>query len=387
MDFALNDDHRLLRELARRVAREVVAPRAAEIDRVAEYPTDFFEAFRDTGLLGTGLPADVGGAGLGTLGLIIAVEELAKFCNSAALMLLLTRLPTAAITLHGSDAQRQRYTRGVAEGTLRGAFAITEPGAGSDAAAITTSARRDGYHYVLDGSKTFISGATVADYFVVSTKTDPAGGARGISVFVVARDTPGLSVSPPIEKMGVRGVPIAQVFFQDCRIPAANLIGRENDGFKVIMETVNSVRPVVAARGLGLAEGAVDYATRYARERQTFGRPIVDHQVIQFKLAELAMRIEAARLLVYQAGWLVDQGDLGPTVAPYLSMAKAYASELAVKAADEAVQILGGNGYMAEYPMERFYRDAKQLMIVEGTSEIQRLIIGRAVANGTIAYL
>jgi len=312
---------------------------------------------------------------------------MAKFCNSSALVLLLTKLSTAAIVHHGTEEQKQKYCRGVAEGTLRGAFGLTEPNAGSDAAAIQTTARRVGDEYILNGSKTFISGATVADFFLVAAKTNPSAGSRGVSAFIVDRDAPGFSVSKPLEKMGVHAVPVAELYFQDCRVPAKNLVGPENGGFKVIMENLNSVRPVVAARGVGLAEGAVDYATKYARERRTFGKPIIEHQAIQFMLAELAMQIEAARLLTYRAAWLVDQGKVGKEAAPYLSMAKAFASEVAVKASSDAVQILGANGYMAEFPMERFYRDAKQLMIVEGTSQIQRLIIGRAIADGSLAYL
>ncbi len=377
----------MIQDLARQIAKEVVAPRASEIDRTRQYPEDIFQAFKEAGLLGVWFPPEVGGSGAGTIGLCIAVEEMAKFCNSSALMLLLTKLSTAAIVHHGTEEQKQKYCRGVAEGTLRGAFGLTEPNAGSDAAAIQTTARRVGDEYILNGSKTFISGATVADFFLVAAKTNPSAGSRGVSAFIVDRDAPGFSVSKPLEKMGVHAVPVAELYFQDCRVPAKNLVGPENGGFKVIMENLNSVRPVVAARGVGLAEGAVDYATKYARERRTFGKPIIEHQAIQFMLAELAMQIEAARLLTYRAAWLVDQGKVGKEAAPYLSMAKAFASEVAVKASSDAVQILGANGYMAEFPMERFYRDAKQLMIVEGTSQIQRLIIGRAIADGSLAYL
>lgn len=387
MDFNFSEEHRMIQDLARQIAKEVVAPRASEIDRTRQYPEDIFQAFKEAGLLGVWFPPEVGGSGAGTTGLCIAVEEMAKFCNSSALMLLLTKLSTAAIVHHGTEEQKQKYCRGVAEGTLRGAFGLTEPNAGSDAAAIQTTARRVGDEYILNGSKTFISGATVADFFLVAAKTNPSAGSRGVSAFIVDRDAPGFSVSKPLEKMGVHAVPVAELYFQDCRVPAKNLVGPENGGFKVIMENLNSVRPVVAARGVGLAEGAVDYATKYARERRTFGKPIIEHQAIQFMLAELAMQIEAARLLTYRAAWLVDQGKVGKEAAPYLSMAKAFASEVAVKASSDAVQILGANGYMAEFPMERFYRDAKQLMIVEGTSQIQRLIIGRAIADGSLAYL
>jgi len=387
VEFTLSDEHRMIRDLARQVAREVVAPRAAELDRTGEYPEDIFQAFKETGLLGVAFPEAYGGAGAGITGLCLAVEETAKYCNASALLLLLTRLPTSAILFHGTEEQRQRYCRGVAEGRLRGAFGLTEPGAGSDAANIQTTARRDGDAYVLNGTKTYISGATVADFFQVAAKTDPGAGSRGFSVFIVERDTPGFTLSKPLHKMGVHGVPITELHFQDARVPAGNLIGGENRGFKVIMGNLNALRPVVAARGLGTAEGAIAYATDYAKQRETFGKPIAQHQWVQFTLAELAMQAEAARLLTYKAAWLVDQGrHMDPEVIPHLSIAKAFATELAVRASGDAVQIMGGAGYMAEFPMERFYRDAKQLTIVEGTSQVQRLIIGKALLDGALSY-
>lgn len=377
----------MIRDLARQVAREKVAPRAAEMDRTRQYPEDIFQAFKETGLLGVAFPEQYGGAGAGITGLCLAVEETAKYDNAAALLLLLTRLPTSAILFHGTEEQKQRYCRGVAEGTLRGAFGLTEPGAGSDAAAIQTTARRDGDAYVLYGTKIYISGATVADFFLIAAKTDPSAGSRGMSVFIVDRDTPGFNISKPLEKMGVHAVPITELHFEDARVPASGLVGEENRGFKVIMANLNALRPVVAARGLGTAEGAIAYTLDYARQRQTFGKPIVQHQIVQFTLAELAMQAEAARLLTYKAAWLVDQGrHLDRDVVPHLSMAKAFATELAVKATGDAVQLMGGAGYMAEFPMERFYRDAKQLTIVEGTSQVQRLIIGRALLEGHLSY-
>jgi len=387
VDFTLSDEQRMIRDLARQVAREKVAPRAAELDRTGEYPEDIFQAFKETGLLGLAFPEQYGGAGAGITGLCLAVEETAKYCNASALILLLTRLPTSAILFYGTEEQKQRYCRGVAEGKLRGAFGLTEPGAGSDAANIQTTARRDGDAYVLNGTKTYISGATVADFFLVAAKTDPSAGSRGFSVFIVERNTPGFSISKPLPKMGVHGVPITELHFDNARVPASCMVGPENQGFKIIMANLNALRPVVAARGLGTAEGAIAYATDYAKQRETFGKPIIQHQWVQFTLAELAMQAEAARLLTYKAAWLVDQGRyLDREAVPHLSMAKAFATELAVKASGDAVQIMGGAGYMAEFPMERVYRDAKQLTIVEGTSQVQRLIIGRALLEGTLSY-
>ena len=269
---------------------------------------------------------------------------------------------------------------------MRSAFALTEPGAGSDSANIRTTARREGDHYVLDGTKHWISGATVADFFIVAAKTKPDAGNSGMSVFVVDKDTPGFRVGKANKKMGVKGVPTAELVFEGARVPAANLLGKENEGFKLIMKNLNSLRPVVAARGLGTAEGCVAYAMQYARERETFGKNLLGHQAIQFMLAELAMSIEAARLLTYKAAKMVDDGQFGKQAAPYFSMAKAFATELANRAAYDCLQIMGSYGYSSEYPMERYYRDARQLTIVEGTSQIQRIIMAKALIDGDISY-
>lgn len=386
MDFQFNEDQKAVQDLARRVAKEKVAPRAAEMDLSGEYPEDIFQTFREVGLLGIAIPEEFGGAGMGITGLAIAVEETAKYCNSSALILLLTRLASSAILFGGNPEQKKHYLSGIADGSLRGAFGLTEPGAGSDSANIRTSARRDGNHYILNGTKHWISGATVADYFVVATKTQPDAGAKGMSVFIVDKDTPGFKVGKSNSKLGVRGVPTAELIFEDARVPAENMLGTENEGFKLIMANLNSLRPVVAARGLGTAEGCVDYALQYARERETFGKAIVEHQAIQFMLAELAMQIEAARLLTYQGALMVDAGNYGKQAAPYFSMAKAFATELANKAAYDCLQIMGSYGYSTEYPMERYYRDARQLTIVEGTSQVQRMVIAKALIDGEISY-
>ena len=386
MDFEFNAEQKALQQLARQVAKEKVAPRAAEMDETGVYPEDIFAVFRDTGLLGVGLPEEYEGSGLGITGLAIAVEETAKYCNSCALMLLLTRLGTSAILYGGTDAQRKHYLPAVATGRMRSAFALTEPGAGSDSGNISTSARRDGKHYVLNGTKQWISGATVADFFIVAAKTTPGIGNKGMSVFIVEKDTPGFRVGSHNKKMGVKGVPTAELIFENARVPAENLLGKENEGFKLVMANLNSLRPVVAARGLGTAEGCVAYAVQYARERETFGKKLIEHQAINFMLAELAMGIEAARLLTYQAAKMVDDGKYGKQAAPYFSMAKAFASELANKAAYDCLQVMGSYGYSTEYPMERYFRDARQLTIVEGTSQIQRVIIANALIDGDLKY-
>ncbi len=386
MDFRLTEEQQLIRQTARQIADEVIRPRAAELDETGIYPEDIFQVFKETGLLGLSFPEEYGGSGAGTLGLGLAVEEVAKVDNSCALMLLLTKLSTSAILKGGTEEQKRRYCQGTATGALRGAFALTEPAAGSDSANIQTRAVRDGEFYRMTGTKHWISGASVADFFMVATKTDPDAGAKGFTVFIVDRDTPGFRVGKADRKMGVRGVPTCELIFDEAKVPAANILGVENQGFKLIMWNLNSVRPIVAARGLGTAEGAIQYAADYAKQRETFGKPIIEHQAIQMMIADVAMKIEASRWLTYHACSLVDEGKADKEHAHILSMAKAFATETAVEAADKAVQILGGNGYMMEHPTERFYRDARQLMIVEGTSQIQRLLIARAVADDLLNW-
>ena len=387
MDFQLGEAHRLIQETARRVAKEKVAPRAAEIDAREEYPEDIFQAFRAVGLLGLTIPESVGGSGVGTLALALAVEEVAKYCCSSGLMLLLPTLATQPILIGGTDAQKRQWAGKVATGEMRASFCLTEPSTGSDAAALKTRAVRDGDDYVLNGEKSYISGGTVADFCVVFAKTDPQAGARGISAFVVAADTPGFTVARTDAKMGVKGVPTAHFAIQDARVPKENLIGDvEGRGFNAAMLGLNCCRPVVGARGLGLAEGAMSYALEFARKREAFGGPIANLQAIQFMFADMAIAIEASRLLVYQAAWLVDQGRYQREDAAYLSIAKAYATETAVKVSSDALQVLGAQGYMMDHPLERHYRDARQLMIVEGTSQVQRVVIARALLERDLVY-
>ena len=384
IDFQLSNQHQQVRDLARGIAREVVAPRAAAVDRDGVYPQDFFAAFRDAGLLGLAIEPAYGGSGAGTLGLVLAVEEVAKYCASAGLMLLTTRLVTAGISMAGTETQKQTYVRGIAEGTRRGCFALTEPAAGSDAAAIETTAIRDGDGYTLNGTKLWAGGATVADFAMVVAKTDPATGARGVSVFLVDLPNPGFRITRELPKMGVRGVPVVEIKLTNCRVPRSALLGGENNGFRLTMRHLNVVRPLVAARGVGLAAGALGYALAYAQHRRTFGQPIIEHQAVAFKLADIVMELEAARLLTYKAAWTVDQGGSDREIAHELSIAKATASEVAIRASDRALQVLGGYGYLKDYATERYYRDARQLTLVEGTSEVHRIIISRALNDGLI---
>jgi alkylation response protein AidB-like acyl-CoA dehydrogenase len=386
MNFELSDADKLIQQSARRVAQEVIAPRAAEIDREAEYPEDVYEAFKRADLLGITLPTEVGGADAGTIALAVAVEEVAKYCCSSGLMLLLSSLSTHPVKLFGTPEQQAEYIGPVARGEQRAAFCLTEPDAGSDIAGMQSRAVRDGDDYLISGQKCFISGGPLADEVVVFAKTDPDAGGRGISAFTVDTSSPGFEVTSEDKKMGVRGVPTGLLTFDNVRVPASALIGKEGQGQRIALSTLSSLRPVVGARGVGLAEGALSYALDYARQRQVFGGAVADLQAIQMKFAEMAIEIEAARLLVYQGCWLIDQGRFGPESAHMLAIAKAYATEMANRVASEALQVLGGAGYMADHPLERHYRDARQLMIVEGTSEIQRVVISRALLDSNLVY-
>jgi alkylation response protein AidB-like acyl-CoA dehydrogenase len=379
MDFEFSDEYKTLRETCRRIAREKVAPRAREIDESEEFPHDIFDVFKQAGLLGLAIPQEYGGSGAGCLGLVIAIEEVAKYCNSSALILLLSRLPTSPLLIAGSEEQKKKYVAPVASGERKGAFALSEPQAGSWVMGIETRASRVGGRWVLNGRKCWMSGATVADFYVVFAKTDPSAGHEGFTAFVVDRDLPGVSIGTIDRKLGVRGVPTAEVIFDAVELSDDAVVGTVGGGFKLAMLSLNSMRPIVAARGLGLAEGALMYATKYVEERPAFGSRIADFQGIQWTIADLAVQIEAARLLTYRAARLVDSGKFDKAHAPYLSMAKYFATEVAVRAANECLQMMGAAGYMKDHPMELYYRDARQLTIVEGTSQIQKNLIARGV--------
>ena len=385
MHFDLSPELADLQQSVRRLAREKIKPRAREIDTTGEYPADLFDAFRQSDLLGLCLPPELGGSGAGILGLTIAIEEVAKYSNTAALMLLLTRLPTGPVLIAGSDDQKRRYLPGIATGELRAAFGLSEPQAGSDVAGMRTRAVPDtapGHEggWVLTGTKCWMSGVREADWYTVFAKTgDPSSRDHGsITAFIVERNWDGVSVGRTDAKMGVRGVDTGELVLDEVRVPAENVIG-EVGGFRLAMLGLNAMRPIVAARGLGLAEGALMYATEYVKEREAFGHTIADFQGIQWEIAKVAVDIEAARLLTYRAAWLADQGKFGKEHVPYLSMAKYHATELAVRASGLAVQLLGAAGYMADHPTEQWYRDAKQLTIVEGTSQVQLGLIARGV--------
>jgi len=380
MDFDLSPELAELQATVRRIAQDKVAPRAREIDRSEEYPQDLFELFVDTGLTGLCIPEAYGGSGAGILGLAIAIEEIAKYSNAAALMLLLTRLPTGSLLIAGTEEQKQRYLAPLARGDQRAAFGLSEPQAGSDVMGMRTRAVRDGDAWVLTGTKCWMSGVVQADWYCVFAKTGPPDSRAhdSISVFIVERGWDGVSVGRTDKKMGVKGVDTGELILDGVRVPDAGVVG-EIGGFQLCMLGLNAMRPIVAARGIGLAEGALMYAVEYAKERAAFTKTIADFQGIQWKIAELATEIEAARLLTYRAAWLADQGKFTKEWVPYLSMCKYYASELAVKVSNHALQMLGAAGYMQDHPMELYYRDAKQLTIVEGTSQVQLGLIARGV--------
>lgn len=385
MDFDLPPELAELQATVRKLAQEKVAPRAREIDETEEYPQDLFELFVDAGLTGLCIPEEHGGSGAGITGLAIAIEEVAKYSNAAALMLLLTRLPTGPVMIAGSKEQNERFVRPVATGEARAAFGLSEPQAGSDVMGMRTRARPDGTDWVLSGTKCWMSGVRQADWYTIFAKTGPADSRKhdSVSAFVVERDRPGLSVGRVDRKMGVRGVDTGELILDDVRVPAENVIG-EVGGFRLAMLGLNAMRPIVAARGIGLAEGALMYAVEYVKERRAFERTIADFQGIQWKIAQLATEIESARLLTYRAARMADAGQYTKEYVPFLSMAKYYATEVAVKTSGEALQMLGAAGYMKDHPLELYYRDAKQLTIVEGTSQVQLGLIARGVLDHSL---
>jgi butyryl-CoA dehydrogenase len=377
MNFELSPEQKLIRDTARDLATREIAPRAAEIDRTHEFPRKIFSRLGELGLLGIMVPEAFGGAGMDALSYAVALEEIARACASTAVaMSVQSSLVAAPILKEGTDAQRARWLPDIAAGRKIGCFALSEPEAGSDAKAQRTRATRAGDGWVLNGTKNFITNAPVADLAIVLATTDPAKGGRGITAFLVPMDSPGLTIGPPDDKLGIRGAPSAQLFLADCTVGDDARLGPEGDGFKIAMRALDGGRIGIAAQALGIARAAFEDAVRYARERKTFGQAIAEHQAIQFKLADMRTEIEAARMLLWRAAVKKDSGGAYSTDA---SMAKLFASEVANRAAKEAVQIFGGYGYLRDFPAERHFRDAKITEIYEGTSEIQRLVIASAL--------
>src|SRR5437763_16871122 len=385
MDFELSAGLIGLQATVRRLSQDKVRPRAREIDDTGDYPQDLCEGFAGAGLLGLCIPVELGGSGAGISGLTVAIEEVAKYSNTAALMLLLTRLPTGPVLIAGSEDQQRRYLPGIANGSRRAAFGLSEPQAGSDVMGMRTRAVPDPDRpggWVLNGVKCWMSGVAEADWYTVFAKTGDVASRRhdSITAFVVERPWDGVEVGRRDRKLGLRGIDTGELVLDEVRVPSENVVG-EVGGFRLAMLGLNSMRPVVAARGIGLAEGALMYAVDYVKNRPAFGKTIADMQGIQWKIAELATEIEAARLLTYRSAVLADQGKFTKEHVPFLSMAKYFATEVAVKVSGEALQMLGAAGYMTEHLTELYYRDAKQLTIVEGTSQIQLGLIARGVLD------
>jgi alkylation response protein AidB-like acyl-CoA dehydrogenase len=383
----LTDEQRELRDLVRSLARDRIAPRAAEIDESHEFPWDVVELYREHGLFGLLFEEEWGGTGTGTLLALVAIEEISKVCATSGLILAVQELGSLGLKLAGTQEQRERYLPRLASGEWLGAYALTEAGSGSDSAAMRTTARREGDQYVLSGGKRFITNAGVANLYTVFAKTDPDAGHSGISAFVVESDAPGFEVARLEPKLGISGSTTGELVFADCRVPAESLIGEEGEGFRIAMRILDRSRPGVAAQGLGIAQGATDYALEYARSRETMGTPIAEHQLIAAKLADMETGCEAARGLLYRFGQMVDAGAPDEELTKASAMAKLYCSDVAMEVTTEAVQILGGYGYIKEYPVERMMRDAKITQIYEGTNEIQRLVIAREMLKEQRAFL
>jgi alkylation response protein AidB-like acyl-CoA dehydrogenase len=381
----LSDEQREIRELVRTLARDRIAPRAAEIDESHEFPWDVVELYREHGLFGLFYDEQYGGLGTGALLALIAIEEVSKVCATSGLILAAQELGSLGLKLAGNDEQKERYLPRLASGEWLTAYALTESASGSDSAAMRTTARRDGGDYVLNGSKRFITNAGVANLYTVFAKTDPDAGHAGISAFVVEADTPGFEVARLEPKLGITGSTTGELTFDEARVPAANLLGDEGEGFKIAMRILDRSRPGIGAQALGIAQGATDYALEYAKSRETMGKPIAEHQLVAAKLADMETACEAARGLLYNFGQLVDAGEADLTKAS--AQAKLFCSDTAMWVTTEAVQILGGYGYIKEYPVERMMRDAKITQIYEGTNEIQRLVIAREMVKESRAFL
>lgn len=373
--YALNDEQREMQALVRRLARDKVAARAAAIDRSAEYPQDMFDLLREVGLFTIPFPQEYGGTG-SMLSAALAVEELGRVCYNTAYLLIVQWVPFGAILAAGNDEQKRRLLGPLAAGELRGAFSTTEPQSGSDVAGIRTRARRCDGGYRISGSKIWCTNSHIADFVLVAAKTGDDEGARAINLFIVERGSKGFTVGRHEDKMGARGVPSCPLFLDEVFVPEANRIGEDGRGFKDVMEAFNKSRPLIGARGVGLAQGAIDHSIEFVKNRVTWGRKVSENQGIRWMLADMAMQTEAARQLVYRSAAVVDSGASGIELAPIAAMAKCFASDTAMRVATDAVQLFGAAGISADTPINRYFRDAKVLQIIEGTNQIQRNIIG-----------
>jgi alkylation response protein AidB-like acyl-CoA dehydrogenase len=380
MAFLLSDEQEEFRSVLRRFVEEKIAPNAARDDEREEYPHASFAASVQMGLPSLGIPAEYGGQGADLVTQAIMAEEIARACASTSVTLLISKLGMLPVMNFGSQALKERYLPRVATGETQASYCLSEPDAGSDVAAMSTRAERDGDHYVINGTKYWITNAGISETYTVFAKTDPSAGHRGISCFVVEKDW-GVKVAKLEHKMGLRASPTGEVVFGDVRVPAENLVGDEGQGFYIAMHTLDRSRPTIGAQAVGIAQGALDFAIGYVKSRQQFGHRIADFQGLQFMLADMAMRVEAARNLVYQACAIVDEGDPRGELGKIGAMAKCFASDVAMAVTTDAVQLLGGNGYSREFPVERFMRDAKITQIYEGTNQVQRVVIAKRLLS------
>ena len=376
ISFALSDEQRALRELAREFADKEIRPVAADYDERSQHPGDVVAKAHEVGLMNPHVPEEYGGLGLSAFEQILVGEELAWGCSGIATTIVANILGSLPVILAGSEAQKREWLTPLLEEPLLCSFALTEPGAGSDVSAIKTTAKRDGGDYVLTGSKMFITNAGQAAWFVVFASTEPEAGHRGLSAFIVPADSNGVVVEQHLDKLGQRATDTSALAFQEVRVPAANRLGEEGEGFKTAMRTLDLTRPGTAAGAVGVARAAFEHAVEYSKSRIQFGQPIAMNQGVNFLVADMAAEIEAARLLTWQAAWLIDQGERATLQSSY---AKRFAADTAMKVTTDAVQIFGGYGYMKEYPVEKLMRDAKLFQIYEGTSQIQRLVIAREI--------
>src|SRR6266568_4748433 len=378
--FALFEEHEALRESVRALADDKIAPRAAGVDRTSEFPWDVYEALVKADLQAVHIPSGYGGAGADAIATAIVIEEVARACASSSLIPAVNKLGTVPLLLAGSEQLKQRYLPPLARGEAMFSYALSEPEAGSDAANMKARAARDGDTFVLNGTKRWITNAGVSEYYTVMAVTDPAAGARGISAFVVEKSDPGFSFGAPERKLGIKGSPTRELYFDNCVIPADRLIGDEGAGFRIALATLDHTRITIAAQALGIAQGALDYATGYVKERRQFGKPVAEFQGVQFMLADAAMKVEAARQLTYAAAAKSERamaGERVPDLTLFSSACKCFASDVAMDVTTDAVQLLGGYGYVKDYPVERMMRDAKITQIYEGTNQIQRVVIAR----------
>lgn len=377
MEFELSEEHRMIQRMVREFAEKEIAPRAEEIDETDRFPEDLFRRMGELGILGLPFPEEYGGSGGDYIALVLALEEIARVSGTMAIILdAHTSLCCEPIYLFGTEEQKRKYLVPLARGEKIGAFGLTEPQAGSDAGATRTRAIREGDHWVVNGQKCFITNGSVADVVVFTAKTDPEAGTRGISAFIVEKGTPGFRPGRDEKKMGLKGSVTSELFFEDCRIPAENLLGKENEGFKQFLTTLDAGRVAISAMALGLAQGAFERSVAYAKQRVQFGQPIANFQAIQWMIAEMATEIEAARLMVYRAALMRTKGVRFTKEA---AMAKLFTTEVSERVCRKAIQIHGGYGYIREYAVERMYRDQRLCAIGEGTNEIQRLVIARHV--------